>query len=379
MRKSINILLSTTLIALFTAPISVNAAESAALPNSFLKLANSPNLAKPGILLIDPMTQSEVFASGSEVPRAPASILKLISATSAITAFGPDRTFRTSINATSDPSRFIMLGEFDPWLTTSSSSAKSFDRALSTKLIRAIEETGVSLSRVRIDYHGLYAQDIANLNYFYGNKLKFQKVSMSEVREAGEITKVLEVESPMLSQIIGFTLLWSDNTLADRLAKSAANEMGFGRDRAGLTLAFKSVMEYLDVYSEGLYVKDGSGLSHGNRVAARTIAELLWKIRVEPDYQAIYDGLPVSGKSGTLKNRFEKSAKSAVGLVVAKTGWINTSVTLAGYVEVDGNEYVFAIMANRINPTERSRELARRTIDKMLAKIAKPNTYTQEG
>ena len=178
MRKSINILLSTTLIALFTAPISVNAAESAALPNSFLKLANSPNLAKPGILLIDPVTQSEVFASGSEVPRAPASILKLISATSAITAFGPDRTFRTSINATSDPSRFIMLGEFDPWLTTSSSSAKSFDRALSTKLIRAIEETGVSLSRVRIDYHGLYAKDIANLNYFYGNKLKFQKVSM---------------------------------------------------------------------------------------------------------------------------------------------------------------------------------------------------------
>ena len=54
-------------------------------------------------------------------------------------------------------------------------------------------------------------------------------------------------------------------------------------------------------------------------------------------------------------------------------------MTLAGYVEVDGNEYVFAIMANRINPTERSRELARRTIDKMLAKIAKPNTYTQEG
>ena len=57
----------------------------------------------------------------------------------------------------------------------------------------------------------------------------------------------------------------------------------------------------------------------------------------------------------------------------------NSAVTLAGYVEVDGNEYVFAIMANRINPTERSRELARRTIDKMLAKIAKPNTYTQEG
>ncbi len=367
------------MIAVFTAPISANAVETNLLPNSFIKLANSPKLAKPGILLIDPITQSEVYSNGAEIPRAPASILKLISTASAITAFGPDKTFKTSINATSDPSRFIMLGEFDPWLTTSSSSAKSFDRALSTKLIRIIEDSGAPLSDISIDYHGLYAKDIANLNIYFGNKLKFRKVPMAEVRESGEITQMLEVESPMLSQIIGFTLLWSDNTLADRLAKSAADEMGFGRDRSGLTRAFKSVMQYLDVYSEGLYVKDGSGLSHDNRVAARTIAELLWKIRFEPDYQAIYDGLPVSGMSGTLKNRFEKSAKSAVGLVVAKTGWINISVTLAGYVEVDGNEYVFAIMANRINPTERSRELARRTIDKMLAKIAKPTTYIEEG
>ena len=367
------------MIAVFTAPISATAVETNLLPNSFIKLANSPKLAKPGILLIDPITQSEVYSNEAEIPRAPASILKLISTASAITAFGPDKTFKTSINATSDPSRFIMLGEFDPWLTTSSSSAKSFDRALSTKLIRAIEDSGTPLSDISIDYHGLYAKDIANLNIYFGNKLKFRKASKAEVRESGEITQISEVESPMLSEIIGFTLLWSDNTLADRLAKSAADEMGFGRDRSGLTLAFKSVMQYLDVYSEGLYVKDGSGLSHDNRVAARTIAELLWKIRVEPDYQAIYDGLPVSGMSGTLKNRFEKSAKSAVGLVVAKTGWINISVTLAGYVEVDGNEYVFAIMANKINPTERSRELARRTIDRMLAKIAKPTIYIEEG
>lgn len=128
----------------------------------------------------------------------------------------------------------------------------------------------------------------------------------------------------------------------------------------------------MEVDSTGLSVSDGSGLSHDNRVSARTIAQLLWKIRVEPQFQAIYDGLPVAGKSGTLKKRFKKYGKSAKGLIRAKTGWINTSVTMAGYVEVGNNEYVFAVIANHIKPTEKSRDLARRAIDKMLATVAKP-------
>jgi D-alanyl-D-alanine carboxypeptidase/D-alanyl-D-alanine-endopeptidase (penicillin-binding protein 4) len=102
------------------------------------------------------------------------------------------------------------------------------------------------------------------------------------------------------------------------------------------------------------------------------MAELLWKIRVEPQFQSIYDGLPVAGKSGTLKKRFKKYGKSAKGLIRAKTGWINTSVTMAGYVEVGNNEYIFAVIANHVKPTETSRNLARHTIDKMLATVAKP-------
>lgn len=347
-------------------------ATALGVPKSFQDLANSQALAKPGILIIDPITQTEIFESEADVPRAPASILKLISSVTAIKAYGADKVFKTSINSTSDPERFILLGEYDPWLTTSMSSAKRFQRALSPKLISAIGQTGVDPETVTIEFNGLFTKDIENLRAFYGNKVKFKRVTKAEVKTLSGLTPLAEVSSPHLSDIIGFTLLWSDNTLADRLARNASDEMGFTRDSDGMNKAFAETLKSLDVDYAGLSVKDGSGLSHDDRVSARTIAELLWKIRVEPEFQAIYDGLPVAGESGTLKDRFKKYGKSAKGLVKAKTGWINTSVTLAGYVEVGNNEYVFAVIANYLKPTETSRDLARKTIDKMLATVAKP-------
>ena len=346
-------------------------ATALGVPKSFQDLANSQALAKPGILIIDPITQTEIFESEADVPRAPASILKLISSVTAIKAYGADKVFKTSINSTSDPERFILLGEYDPWLTTSMSSAKRFQRALSPKLISAIGQTGVDPETVTIEFNGLFTKDIENLRAFYGNKVKFKRVTKAEVKTLSGLTPLAEVSSPHLSDIIGFTLLWSDNTLADRLARNASDEMGFTRDSDGINKAFAETLKSLDVDYAGLSVKDGSGLSHDDRVSARTIAELLWKIRVEPEFQAIYDGLPVAGESGTLKDRFKKYGKSAKGLVKAKTGWINTSVTLAGYVEVGNNEYVFAVIANSVTPTETSRDLARKTIDKMLATVAK--------
>jgi hypothetical protein len=52
---------------------------------------------------------------------------------------------------------------------------------------------------------------------------------------------------------------------------------------------------------------------------------------------------------------------------------------LAGYVEVGNSEYVFAVIANHVTPTEKSRDLARKTIDKMLATVAKPAEVEIEG
>ena len=114
---------------------NIPGAQALTVPNSFKKLATSSTLAKPGIIVFDPTTQTEIYSDLADVPRAPASVLKLISATAALTAFEPEKVFHTTINSTDDPDVFIMQGERDPWLTTSSRDAKRFNRALSPKLI----------------------------------------------------------------------------------------------------------------------------------------------------------------------------------------------------------------------------------------------------
>jgi D-alanyl-D-alanine carboxypeptidase len=354
-------------------------AHALSVPSSFKKLATSPTLAKPGIIVFDPITQAEIYSDLADVPRAPASVQKLISTSTALNVFGAEKVFKTTINATDEPNTFLLLGEFDPWLTTSSKDAQKYHRAVSTKLISAVTKNVVNDSQIKVKFNGLFEADIRNLRKFYGKKIKFERISRPPVIEGQEPNQISEVSSPPLSEIIGFTLLWSDNVLADRLARNAAAELGYSRDSSGINLAFQENLELLGVNTKGLNAIDGSGLSHGNRVSTRTIVELLWKIRGEPKFQAIYEGLPIAGETGTLRNRYQDFGASAKGLVKAKTGWINTSVTLAGYVEAGETEYVFAVIASNVNPTENSRDRARKIIDKMLATIAKPVVLPSVG
>lgn len=354
-------------------------AQAISLPGTFKTLATSSTLAKPGIIIFDPTTQSEIYSDLADVPRAPASVMKLISSSTAINVFGGDKVFKTSLHATDDPSNFLLLGEFDPWLTTSSKDAQRFRRAVSTKLISSISQSLVDYPQITIKFNGLFEADIRDLRKFYGKKIKFERISRPPVIEGQDLNKISEVTSPALSKIIEFTLLWSDNVLADRLARNAAAELGYSRDSFGINLAFQETLDSLEVNTKGLSAIDGSGLSRNNRVSARTVAELLWRIRSEPKFQAIYDGLPLSGQTGTLRNRFQNYGATAKGLVKAKTGWINTSVTLAGYVQAGEGEYVFAVIASNVNPTENSRDRARKIIDKMLATIAKPVVLATVG
>ena len=362
--------------------LSVSASPSAhaiSLPSTFKTLATSPTLAKPGIIVFDPTTQTEIYSDLADVPRAPASVLKLISSTTALNVFGAEKVFKTTINATDRPNTFLLLGEFDPWLTASSKDAQKYRRAVSTKLISAALKNLTDDSEITVKFNGLFEADIRNLRKFYGKKIKFERISRPPVIEGQEPIQIAEVTSPPLSELIEFSLLWSDNVLSDRLARNAAAELGYPRDSFGINLAFQETLDLLGVNSKGLNAIDGSGLSRNNRVSARTIVELLSKIRTEPKFQAIYDGLPVSGETGTLRKRYHDFGSAAKGLVKAKTGWINTSVTLAGYVEAGESEYVFAVIASDVNPTENSRDRARKIIDKMLATIAKPVVVPSVG
>ncbi|MCX6455480.1 MAG: D-alanyl-D-alanine carboxypeptidase, partial [Actinobacteria bacterium] len=99
-------------------------ANAILIPKSFETLASSPFLFHPGIIVVNPATSETVFTDAPDVTRAPASVLKLVSMTTAIEALGADTVFHTSISTTSTRGKFAMIGDGDPWITTSSAIAR---------------------------------------------------------------------------------------------------------------------------------------------------------------------------------------------------------------------------------------------------------------
>ena len=344
--------------------------QAITLPTKFISLSKVSALNNPGIIVLDPSTNEIIFENNPDTTRTPASVLKLVSTTSALRALGPEKTFSTTISTTDKPNKFILVGEGDPWLTTSEHEATKFKRAYLPYLINKALATHPGLKAISLQYKNVYFQDIQAIQRFYKGRVKIYPHVIAENVEIKE--PIARIVSPKLSDIIQFTLLWSDNLLAARLSFTAAKSEGFTADSVGLQNSFEKLFRDLNIPAPGLVVKDGAGLSHDTRISARTVAELLVKIRSEPSLEVIYSGLPLAGISGTLRNRFTKDAPTAVGLVKAKTGWINSTVSLAGYVNVGEKDYVFAVIADHLANRESIRQSARVAIDKMLATIAKP-------
>jgi PBP4 family serine-type D-alanyl-D-alanine carboxypeptidase len=169
-----------------------------------------------------------------------------------------------------------------------------------------------------------------------------------------------------------YFMQWSDNVLSDRLSRMAAKAAGFSSNAQGIADVYARVLAELEIDSSKLVVKDGSGLSHENRVSAKLLGDLLFKIYKDPRFAAVIESLPDSGINGTLNERFIDTAPNAVGLVHAKTGTLNGTVTLAGYIEAQDREFIFVILADRLSRTYSAAKIARDTLDKYLGKIAVP-------
>ncbi len=353
--------------------ISLLAISPAHALHSIEKYVTAKQLASPGLLVINPLDQSVLAQNQPESLRIPASVLKLVSSTAALYFLGPDKRYITTIHKTPVPDIFYIKGTLDPWLTSNLSFAKKNKQRFLPGLVNKANTS--NLKKITILYSGLFEKDTTDLADNLkrkGVKVSFQKISVVEA-EALEIEEVASATSVPVSEMVKFVTLWSDNRLADRLAKDAAREIGYETTGKGLTTTFKLALDALGVEHTGLVVKDGSGLSKENRVSATTIVDLLITIRNNPTFVSIYEGLPIGGQTGTLKKRFLETAPDAVGMVHAKTGWVNNSVTLAGYVRNGETEYAFAILADGITPSFTARNKARAAMDRLLGVIVKGN------
>lgn len=125
--------------------------------------------------------------------------------------------------------------------------------------------------------------------------------------------------------------------------------------RIGGVPAVKARMADLGIQPQSFRQVDGSGLSRQNSTTPATLVSLLRAMRDRPEFTQFYQSLPISGVSGTLRNRLTDDAVQ--GLVRAKTGTLTGVRALSGYLEHPTyGSLVFSILVNQPNRGESLRQ-----------------------
>lgn len=358
------------LLAFILVLLLTNSSNDAVALHTIEARSRSAALSSPGLLVIDETDSKVLTENKPDSLRIPASVLKLLTSVVVVQNLGTEIRFKTSVWKMANKDEILIRGGRDPFLTTNRAIAEKYGHKYLPSLIS--KGNPENLKRIKIFYEGLYPKDIYNLNVAMKNrkiKAKLIEVSSTQADEIGK-EEIASLTSEPISKMIEHLTLWSDNLVADRLADKAARAAGNPTTGKGLTNTYKDALTGLGIATDGIEIKDGSGLSKSNKVSARMIVQALMLIRKDAKFKSIYDGLPVAGETGTLVKRFSKTPE-AKGNVRAKTGWVSNSVTLAGFVKSGENEYAFAILADGIVPSLKYRNRARSAMDKLLEAIVK--------
>lgn len=350
-----------------------------AIPIVFSELSSSPFLADPSMLVMDATTGEVVFERNSNQARTPASVMKLLSTASILTYMPAETTFTTSVALSAEPDTVVLSGQYDPWISLDHRQATKMNRTslpylAFNMLSRAKEASGGSLRTLTIKEYGIFPQDLNSLTSFLkkrGVKAKIERVAQ-DIAIAESVTPIATSTSIPLDAMVKFALTWSDNSLSEKIARLASLTAGNTFNEDGVQKTFHTVLTDFGIDPHKIEVSDGSGLSRENRVTATAIAALLMKVRNEPKFAALYEGLPIGGVTGTLQDRFLTTAPQAVGLVRAKTGTLSGTVSLAGYVDSGDRQYIFVAIADRIARSGRATKNARNTLDRIVGRIAYP-------
>lgn len=134
-----------------------------------------------------------------------------------------------------------------------------------------------------------------------------------------------------------------------------------GDDIAG-TAVLKKWLKDHNITSDDIAIHDGSGLSRLDLVSPEIIARALVYAAQSEFAETFMATIPVSGKSGTLRNRL----KNISGKILAKTGSISYVNSLAGYAKTPDEVIAFVIIFN--NQTHKTKSI--KTIDSIATILA---------
>ena len=186
------------------------------------------------------------------------------------------------------------------------------------------------------------------------------------------LPELAAIESPPVSELISETNQKSNNVYAEVLLKSIGRthpEHAISNQdttNLGINLVKKNLTE-IGVDPQSYRLSDGSGLSRHNLAAPSAFVQLLSAMATAPTAKIYRDSLPISGISGSLRNRMKGTL--AQGIVNAKTGSMSGVVSLSGYINPPNySPLVFSVI---LNQHDRSTSQMVKVVDEIMVVLAR--------
>jgi D-alanyl-D-alanine carboxypeptidase/D-alanyl-D-alanine-endopeptidase (penicillin-binding protein 4) len=352
-------------------------------------------------------TGEVLFERQPEAATPTASVMKLVTAVTALTALGPDTRLPTRVYPGDVAGSVVIVGGGDVTLKSGEQSYYTDATASVSQLADAVEAAG-GASRVGVD-DSLFTGDTWQPSWNDADRLDGSTAAVSALMvDAGRSNAtaeystrtltptqdaadafadalgatvddtvgiepgsepIAEVWSPTIRELVDTMLLDSDNVIAESLARLVAIEQGTGSDFAAIDEAQRDVLDGLGVSTAGFVGADGSGLSRDNRASAETIVDLLDLIAADTDgLGTLRESLPENMVSGTLETRIPTVPD---GAIEAKTGFTDQVYGLAGFVTLpDGSELTFAMFVTVDDPEADTQVTSRANRDALDATAA---------
>jgi D-alanyl-D-alanine carboxypeptidase/D-alanyl-D-alanine-endopeptidase (penicillin-binding protein 4) len=355
-----------------------------------------------------------LFARRATVPRTPASVEKLYTATTALERLGPNARLSTTVLGTGTlapegvwEGNLYLRGGGDPTFGSSAFISRHYGglgasvSALAAQLVRgqglrevtgSIEGDESYLNGSRGEPSSGFAPDpflegtLSGLAFdrgvsgaergqhapaAYAARQLAAALRRAGVRIDGDTgaaatppaARALAVaRSPTVAQLLGLMMPPSDNFFAETLIKDlGARFAGDGSTGAGAGVVRETIAAQFGLRP---FVVDGSGLSGQDRTSALQVGELLTGLAPTPLGAILRANLAVAGRSGTLVHRMRGTA--AQGRCRAKTGTLTGASNLAGYCQsLSGHALAFAFFNGGI-----AIELAHAVQDRMAIALA---------
>jgi len=391
-------------------------ATAAGLTAALGHLLSSATLGSHVGALVENLSTGQVLLSRqAQAGFAPASTAKLAVAVAALHVLGPSARFTTKVVAGPTASSLVLVGGGDPTLAAGSFPAADYPQpatlaALAAATARSLKARGVRSVRLSYDTSLFSGPGMApgwtNGYVTTGNVTPIESLEVDQGRltpagapedsddpgnfrprtftpaaqaaqsfssllaaqgivvrgplaqaaaRRGSAT-VASVASPPLAEIVQQMLTESNNVIAENLARQVAVATGRPASFSGAAAAETAVLRQLGIRGTVRLV-DGSGLSPQDRVAPDVLVQLIRLAAQtgQPGLRPVLTGLPVAGFTGTLApggSVFPDVGQAGLGLVRAKTGNLETVVSLAGLAQDrDGELFAFAFMADQLPKT----------------------------